>query len=72
MLNEENTAKTPECRSYTVNDIRAIDGVSTESIRNFIRKHQKNKDFRVHKVGKHLCIDKKSFEDWYENHSDDI
>ena len=72
MLNEENTANTPERRTYTVNDIRAIYGVSVDSVRRFIREHQKNKDFRVHKVGKHVCINKKSFEEWYENHSDDI
>ena len=36
-----------ECRNYSVQDIMNIYGVGEESVRNFIKKHQKNNDFRV-------------------------
>lgn len=57
-----------DCRSYSIKDIMNIYGVGNESARNFVRKHQKNNDFRVFTVGKHIRIDKRSFEDWYQNH----
>lgn len=41
-----------ECRNYSVQDIMNIYGVGEESVRNFIKKHQKNNDFRVFMVGK--------------------
>ena len=34
-----------ECRNYSVQDIMNIYGVGEESVRNFIKKHQKNNDF---------------------------
>ena len=40
-----------ECRNYSVQDIMNIYGVGEESVRNFIKKHQKNNDFRVFMVG---------------------
>ena len=58
----------PNCRSYSIKDIMDIYGVGNESARNFIKKHQKCNDFRVFMVGKHIRIDKASFEDWYQNH----
>lgn len=45
-----------ECRNYSVQDIMNIYGVGEESVRNFIKKHQKNNDFRVFMVGKYLRI----------------
>ena len=39
-----------ECRNYSVQDIMNIYGVGEESVRNFIKKHQKNNDFRVFMV----------------------
>lgn len=42
-----------ECRNYSVQDIMNIYGVGEESVRNFIKKHQKNNDFRVFMVGKY-------------------
>ena len=38
----------------------------------YIYKHQKNNDFRVFMVGKYLRIDKNSFEDWYNNHPNEL
>lgn len=61
-----------ECRNYSVQDIMNIYGVGEESVRNFIKKHQKNNDFRVFMVGKYLRIDKNSFEDWYNNHPNEF
>ena len=61
-----------ECRNYSVQDSRNIYGVGEESVRNFIKKHQKNNDFRVFMVGKYLRIDKNSFEDWYNNHPNEF
>lgn len=63
---------TIECRNYSVQDIMSIYGVGEESVRNFIKKHQKNNDFRVFMVGKHLRIDKNSFEEWYKNHPNEF
>lgn len=61
-----------ECRNYSVHDIMTIYGVGEESVRNFIKKHQRNNDFRVFMVGKYLRIDKKSFEDWYANNPNEL
>ena len=36
-----------ECRNYSVQDIMNIYGVGEESVRNFIKKHQKNNDFQI-------------------------
>ena len=41
-----------ECHNYSVQDIMNIYGVGEESVRNFIKKHQKNNDFRVFHGGK--------------------
>lgn len=66
------SVSTIECRNYSVQDIMNIYGVGEESVRNFIKKHQKNNDFRVFMVGKYLRIDKNSFEEWYRNHPNEF
>ena len=66
------STSTIECRNYSVQDIMNIYGVGEESVRNFIKKHQKNNDFRVFMVGKYLRRDKSSFEDWYKNHPNEF
>ena len=70
-LNAESTNESPsfavEKRTYTIPEIQDILGISPPTAYALVKKNL----FRTVRVGRHLRISKKSFDEWLDTQNDD-